>query len=111
MRATRIHLIALLIDRLGPFSLLGHGDEEAALTAFHEQDDRVLVFSLGEGIAHLLHRLHGLAVHLANEVATLQARMLRRAARLDADDHYARGSCVATVHGVVIWRYDRLSHC
>jgi hypothetical protein len=37
-RATRIHLIALMTDSLSPFSLLRHGDEEAALATFYQQN-------------------------------------------------------------------------
>jgi hypothetical protein len=36
--ATRGTLIARLTDELSPVSLLRHGDEEAALATFHEQD-------------------------------------------------------------------------
>jgi hypothetical protein len=51
--------------------LLRHGDEEASLATFHQEDQRVLVLGLGDGVAYVLYRLHGLAIHLADEVATL----------------------------------------
>src|SRR5215831_10902537 len=67
--------------------LLCHGDEDAALVTLHQEGYGVLVVSLGDRVADFLHRLHCLAVHLTDDIATLQASALRRTAWLDTDNH------------------------
>src|SRR5262245_48441041 len=67
--------------------LLCHGDKDAALITLHQEGYGVLVVSLSDSVAYLLHRLYCLAVDLTNDIATLQASALRRTAWLDTDDH------------------------
>src|SRR5262245_2472546 len=67
--------------------LLRHGNEDAALVTLHQEGYCILVVSLGERVAYLLHRLHGLAVHLTDDIATLQSSALCRTAWLDTDNH------------------------
>ena len=69
--------------------LARQGDEDAALVTLHQEHHCVLVVSLGKSVSDLLHLLHRLAVHLTDEIATLQASAFRRAAWLDTDDHDA----------------------
>ncbi len=74
-------------------------DEEAALATLHQKDQRVLALSLPDSVARLLHRLYWLPIHLADEIATLQASALRWAVRLDADNHHARFTRQTTLAG------------
>src|SRR5262249_10082231 len=79
------------VTRLGlPQGLLRHSDKDAALVTLHQEGDGVLVVSLGDSVAYFLHRLYRLAVHLTDDITSLQARALRRAAGLDTDDHDTR---------------------